>query len=105
MKERGGLGGEGEGARTEIASPVDVVGWTKSKMPGGEELGQKTSSWNTRDLGWRVGADATAAACAGSLVAPIIYVIDRYVFEFVRCHTVRRLTDYVAVVLLRTHLE
>lgn len=41
----------------------------KSRMP----------EWNTRDLGGRLAADFTAAACAGVLVAPVITMIDRYV--------------------------
>jgi hypothetical protein len=28
-------------------------------------------------LGWRLAADATGAACAGALVAPVISIIDR----------------------------
>lgn len=33
--------------------------------------------WNTKNLGLRLAADATGAACAGVLVAPIISIIDR----------------------------
>jgi hypothetical protein len=40
----------------------------------GKHLKEK---WNTRFLGWRVGADAVSAACAAALVAPVIMVIDR----------------------------
>lgn len=36
-----------------------------------------TGQWNTKNLGMRVGADLTAAACAGILVAPIITIIDK----------------------------
>jgi hypothetical protein len=34
--------------------------------------------WNTTNLGLRLGADASCAATASILVAPIICVIDRY---------------------------
>ena len=33
--------------------------------------------WNTKNLGWRLGADAISAASAAVLVAPIISIIDR----------------------------
>ena len=33
--------------------------------------------WNTQNLGLRFGADASSAAVASALVAPIICVIDR----------------------------
>lgn len=38
---------------------------------------QPQSKWNTDRLVWRLGADATSAACAGALIAPIITIIDR----------------------------
>ncbi|PNP55461.1 hypothetical protein THARTR1_04291 [Trichoderma harzianum] len=38
---------------------------------------QPQSKWNTDRLAWRLGADATSAACAGALIAPIITIIDR----------------------------
>jgi hypothetical protein len=40
-----------------------------------------TRSWNTNSLGLRVGADAASAAISSVLVAPIICVIDRYVYK------------------------
>jgi hypothetical protein len=33
--------------------------------------------WNTKNLAWRLAADATGAACAAVLVAPVISIIDR----------------------------
>jgi hypothetical protein len=36
-------------------------------------------TWNTKNLGLRLGADAVAASCAAGLVAPIIAIIDQYV--------------------------
>ncbi|KAF2430759.1 hypothetical protein EJ08DRAFT_588363 [Tothia fuscella] len=41
----------------------------------------KGRAWDLRNIGWRVGVDATAAASAGVLVAPIITVIDRAIIE------------------------
>ncbi|KAF2094238.1 hypothetical protein NA57DRAFT_46756 [Rhizodiscina lignyota] len=61
-----------------VASPVsiDVDGWRSAKLVNGAER-----AWNTRNLGWRVGADAAAALSAGALVAPIITIIDRGIME------------------------
>ena len=42
--------------------------------PGQEEL---LGRWNTTNLGLRFGVDASSAAAASALVAPIICVIDR----------------------------
>ncbi|EOD43993.1 sequence orphan [Neofusicoccum parvum] len=39
------------------------------------------SSWNSANLGWRVGADCAAAASAGVLVAPVVTAIDRAIIE------------------------
>ncbi|KAL7956204.1 hypothetical protein V8C34DRAFT_289512 [Trichoderma compactum] len=39
------------------------------------------SKWNADRLAWRLGADATSAACAGALIAPIITIIDRSIME------------------------
>ncbi|KAL7911625.1 hypothetical protein GGI35DRAFT_295015 [Trichoderma velutinum] len=39
------------------------------------------SKWNTDRLAQRLGADATSAACAGALIAPIITIIDRSIME------------------------
>ncbi|RMZ76630.1 hypothetical protein DV738_g4849, partial [Chaetothyriales sp. CBS 135597] len=49
-----------------------------------ERFPQKTSDtarrqWNTKNLGWRLGADATASITASALIAPVISVIDRSV--------------------------
>lgn len=43
----------------------------------------KTKSWNTHNLGLRLAADAAAAATAGVLVAPLITMIDKYVYILV----------------------
>ncbi|KAI8962339.1 hypothetical protein F5Y11DRAFT_323168 [Daldinia sp. FL1419] len=37
--------------------------------------------WNTKNLGLRLGADLTSAACAASMVAPLISIIDRSIME------------------------
>ncbi|KAF2662356.1 hypothetical protein K491DRAFT_584941 [Lophiostoma macrostomum CBS 122681] len=46
-----------------------------------EAAGAAGKSWNTRNLGLRVGADAIAAGAAGVLVAPIITAIDKGIIE------------------------
>ncbi|KAI0482238.1 hypothetical protein GGR56DRAFT_663243 [Xylariaceae sp. FL0804] len=37
--------------------------------------------WNTKNLGLRLASDCASAACAASLVAPIISIIDRSIME------------------------
>ncbi|CAJ2512429.1 Uu.00g054440.m01.CDS01 [Anthostomella pinea] len=37
--------------------------------------------WNTKNLGLRLAADFTSAACAASMVAPLISIIDRSIME------------------------
>jgi len=39
--------------------------------------------WNTKNLGLRLASDFVSGACAASLVAPVITVIDK----FVRVHS------------------
>lgn len=36
-----------------------------------------TSTWNTKNLGLRLGVDAASAACATAMIAPLIAMIDR----------------------------
>lgn len=72
-------------SRDATVSPVSVHvdSWRPSAITGKmEPIGKSTaSSWNTRNLGLRLGADFTAAAAASSLVAPIITIIDRGIIE------------------------
>jgi hypothetical protein len=83
MTDRGAVGEGDAHQQARIASPVDAVAWkapagsTISGMAGVEEKTART--WNTRNLGLRVGTDLIAAASAGVLVAPIITIIDRCV--------------------------
>lgn len=49
----------------------------QTPLSAGIEGGEK--KYNTKNLGLRLAADATAAASAGVLVAPIITMIDKYV--------------------------
>ncbi|KAL7786334.1 hypothetical protein V8C37DRAFT_392367 [Trichoderma ceciliae] len=42
---------------------------------------QSQPRWNSSNLARRLGADATSAACAGALIAPIITIIDRSIME------------------------
>ncbi|KAI1430501.1 hypothetical protein GGR50DRAFT_208212 [Xylaria sp. CBS 124048] len=37
--------------------------------------------WNTKNLGLRIGADFVSAACAASMLAPIVSIIDRSIME------------------------
>ncbi|KAI0537435.1 hypothetical protein GGR58DRAFT_349780 [Xylaria digitata] len=40
-----------------------------------------SQQWNTKNLGFRLGADAVSAACAASMIAPVISIIDRSIME------------------------
>jgi len=53
-------------------APLTIASQKTADMPA--KLQQK---WNTKNLGLRLGADATSAASAAALVAPIISIIDR----------------------------
>ncbi|KAI1310438.1 hypothetical protein F5Y03DRAFT_39540 [Xylaria venustula] len=52
-----------------------------SKQPAVEMPSQLSQQWNTKNLGLRIGADAVSAACAASLIAPVISIIDRSIME------------------------
>ena len=43
---------------------------------------EQPKSWNTTNLGRRLGIDAMSAGIAGGLVAPVICAIDKYVLTF-----------------------
>ncbi|KAI1502403.1 hypothetical protein F5X99DRAFT_379393 [Biscogniauxia marginata] len=45
------------------------------------EYQQQYRPRNTKNLGLRLGADFTSAACAASMVAPIVSIIDRSIME------------------------
>ena len=45
--------------------------------PSAEVKAHLEKKWNTKNLGLRLAADFASAACAASLVAPLISVIDR----------------------------
>lgn len=60
--------------------PTSVLG-LNSKSPGPATMTSAKRTWNTDKLGLRLSSDALSAACAGALVAPLISIIDRYVFS------------------------
>lgn len=49
------------------------------RIQDGKLKNDTIQSWNTQNLGLRLGTDAASAATASLLVAPIICVIDQYV--------------------------
>ncbi|KAK1755584.1 hypothetical protein QBC47DRAFT_191612 [Echria macrotheca] len=49
--------------------------------PPPKTMDKKTAQWNTKNLGWRLAADAISAASAAVLVAPVISIIDRSIME------------------------
>ncbi|KAI0966265.1 hypothetical protein F4678DRAFT_297270 [Xylaria arbuscula] len=52
-----------------------------SKQPAVEMPSELSQQWNTKNLGLRLGADAVSAACAASLIAPVISMVDRSIME------------------------
>ncbi|KAJ9669787.1 hypothetical protein H2201_000172 [Coniosporium apollinis] len=77
--------------RDNAAAPAvaDVDGWRSTAVPSKipppiepiVKANEASKTWNTRNLGLRLGADFAAAASAGVLVAPIITAIDRGIIE------------------------
>ncbi|GJC78482.1 putative membrane protein [Colletotrichum liriopes] len=71
-----------EGLAPVPVAPPDL----KISPPSPLALAQKVdmeakTTWNTRNLGPRLGADLFSAACAGTLVAPLVSIIDRSIME------------------------
>ncbi|KAI0021632.1 hypothetical protein F4780DRAFT_737121 [Xylariomycetidae sp. FL0641] len=68
---------------SSLAPPAPPTGLpldTKRSMP--VEMPSKLQPpWNTKNLGLRLAADLTSAACAASMVAPLISIIDRSIME------------------------
>ncbi|KAH6659420.1 hypothetical protein BKA67DRAFT_511672 [Truncatella angustata] len=52
-----------------------------TKPPTEEVKAQLQKTWNTKNLGTRLAADFASAACAASMVAPLISIIDRSIME------------------------
>ncbi|KAH8159850.1 hypothetical protein CIB48_g8394 [Xylaria polymorpha] len=46
-----------------------------------ESPSKLSQPWNTKNLSLRLGADAVSAACAASMIAPVISIIDRSIME------------------------
>ncbi|KAF2684527.1 hypothetical protein K458DRAFT_338676 [Lentithecium fluviatile CBS 122367] len=65
--------------------PSAISSLPKPSMPATTAIASKdeaeVKTWNTRNLGLRVSADAVAAASAGVLVAPVITMIDKGIIE------------------------
>ncbi|KAI1156754.1 hypothetical protein F4825DRAFT_446226 [Nemania diffusa] len=67
------------GLQVDANPPVPVPNPT-TKRPV-ETHSEPSQQWNTRNLGFRLGADAASAACAASMIAPLISIIDRSIME------------------------
>lgn len=77
-----------QGLAAAAAASAPVTPDLKIKPPSPLALAQKVdmeskmgdeakTTWNTKNLGFRLGADLFSAACAGTLVAPLVSIIDR----------------------------
>ena len=65
-------------------SPAALIPTSQVLLPPVQNVTRrpkKEVQWNTARVGLRLGADFTSAASAAALIAPIITVIDRYVFD------------------------
>jgi hypothetical protein len=90
MGEEHGAGVKAHMKEQPISSPLEIV---KSNLPLPSMRTPTTSkdtaanatttprTWDTSKLGLRIGADALSAASAGTLVAPIITMIDKGIIE------------------------
>ncbi|KAI0116891.1 hypothetical protein F4814DRAFT_414331 [Daldinia grandis] len=64
--------------KNDVGVEKPLVNTTASPVVPSSGLQQR---WNTTNLGLRLGADLTSAACAASMVAPLISIIDRSIME------------------------
>lgn len=78
---------------------VSVLNGVKIPSPITQDASEKTrisQTWNARNLGFRLSADAASAGTASLLVAPIITIIDQYVWCQSQCRS--RLTQARSIV-------
>jgi len=68
-----------------VASASTILG-SKQQHQAVEMSSKLPQKWNTKNLGWRLGADLTSAACAASMIAPVISIIDRFVSRLPLSH-------------------
>ncbi|RWA07474.1 hypothetical protein EKO27_g7624 [Xylaria grammica] len=62
--------------------PLDTKSVPAPPKQQAVEMPSKLSrQWNTKNLGFRLGGDAASAACAASMIAPFISIIDRSIME------------------------
>ncbi|KAL2759890.1 hypothetical protein ACRALDRAFT_1067416 [Sodiomyces alcalophilus JCM 7366] len=66
---------------SDSRQPADSSGRLAAASPGVQVKERAKQKWNTKNLGFRLGADAVSAAGSASLVAPIIAIIDRSIME------------------------
>ncbi|KAJ2992189.1 hypothetical protein NUW58_g2253 [Xylaria curta] len=65
------------GVPLDTKPPVSV----STKQQTVEVPSKLSQQWNTKNLGSRLGADIVSAACAASMIAPVISIIDRSIME------------------------
>ncbi|KAI9754346.1 MAG: bud emergence protein 1 [Chaenotheca gracillima] len=65
----------------DVRGQVRLKDAALTKPQSREKNASKKLERNTHNLGFRLAVDAAAAGCAGSLVAPVIAVIDRGIIE------------------------
>ncbi|KAF3020634.1 hypothetical protein E8E14_012043 [Neopestalotiopsis sp. 37M] len=77
MKDVGPTAALASAALDPRAPPIAAM----PPKPSAEVKAHIEKKWNTKNLGMRLAADFASAACAASLVAPLISVIDRSIME------------------------
>lgn len=70
-----------------MSQPTSLLNNAQLPIPKIQSIkSEKTQTWNTSNLGLRLGVDATSAATASAMVAPVITIIDQYVFRLLKGH-------------------
>ncbi|KAL7628975.1 hypothetical protein AAE478_000493 [Parahypoxylon ruwenzoriense] len=85
MKENIGIEKQLLSPASPSSSPSSSPSDSQTSIPGKNGVEMSSSKlqqqWNTKNLGLRLGADLASAACAASMVAPLISIIDRSIME------------------------
>ncbi|CAH0050218.1 unnamed protein product [Clonostachys solani] len=65
----------------DLVSDITAPRASTTSSPTTTTMESTRRSWNTKNLGARIGSDIVSASCAGALIAPIVAIIDRSIME------------------------
>ncbi|CAH0017397.1 unnamed protein product [Clonostachys rhizophaga] len=65
----------------DLVSDITAPRASTTASPTTAAMESTRRSWNTKNLGARIGSDLVSASCAGALIAPIVAIIDRSIME------------------------